>query len=138
VAAIRPFLVKWLNREFGEVNYYISQMMTGHGSFGHYLFRIDKRENAACFHCNSDDDSVEHTVAECPAWDIPRFEIMRKLGLGINDRLTLELIVGKILEKEYWTAFSHFAALVLRAKEEEERRRERASSLPSPIQGTSD
>lgn len=133
MTAVRPFLGKWLNRNFGEVNYYISQMMTGHGSFGHYLFRIGRRKTAACYHCPSGDDSLDHTIAECPAWDIPRSEFMRKLSLGNTDRLTLELIVDKILQKkEHWMAFSYFAASVLKAKEEEERRRERASPLSSP------
>ncbi|XP_025264647.1 uncharacterized protein LOC112638028 [Camponotus floridanus] len=135
VSALRPFLGRWLNRNFGEVNYYMSQMMTGHGSFGHFLYRIGRRDTAACYHCSSADDSLDHTIAECSAWDIPRFEFRRKMGLGNNDSLTLRVIVEKILQKkEYWNAFSHFAVVVLKVKEEE-RKREGASSPSFPIRG---
>lgn len=61
VSAIRPHLRKWLTRSFGEINFHGAQMLTGHGSFGHFLWRINKRELAACRHCSSDDDTLEHT-----------------------------------------------------------------------------
>lgn len=68
IAAIQPHLSKWLLRNFGEINFYITQMLTGHGSFGHYLRRMNKRETAECYHCTADDDT-EHTIFECPSWD---------------------------------------------------------------------
>lgn len=37
IAAIRPYLRTWLNRRFGEVSYHGAQILSGHGSFGHYL-----------------------------------------------------------------------------------------------------
>jgi len=45
VEAIRPVMRQWLDRQFGEINYYVAQMLTGHGSFGHFLFRIDRRDS---------------------------------------------------------------------------------------------
>lgn len=94
---------------------------------------MGKRDTASCYHCASLDDTLEHTVEECPAWDTVRFDLARKLGLRNSDRITLIIIVGKILQKrENWQAFSCFALSVIKSKEEEERRRERASlSMPS-------
>lgn len=138
VEAIRPSLRKWLVRDFGEVNYYLAQMLTGHGSFGHFLCRIDKRETAACFHCSSEDDTLEHTVAQCPAWNGQRLELIHKLGIAGTDRLTLSLIVRKKLEKkEFWQHFSRFAVSVVKMKEEVERRRERIFLSFSLNSGTS-
>lgn len=68
------------------------------------------------------------TIAECPAWTKHREELVIKLKINRTDRITLSLIVGKILEiEEYWKQFSHFAVSILKEKEGEERRRERIS-----------
>lgn len=113
-------------------------MLTGHGSFGHFLWRINKREIAACRHCSMDDDTLEHTISGCPAWDDQRFEFARNLGIDNTNRLTLTLIVGKILEKkEHWSSFIKFATSILKTKEEEERQRERISLSMSPNLGAS-
>lgn len=130
--AIGPHFRKWLDRKFGEINYYGAQMLTGHGSFGHYLWRMGKRENAACFHCSHDDDTVEHTLAVCPAWNRLRNKFKEDVSFDSNVNLTLDKVIDKILHREeYWGAFIHFATSVLKLKEEEERRRERASLSPS-------
>lgn len=137
ITTIRPFLVRWIARDHGEVNYYVTQMLTGHGSFGHYLWRIGRRPTAKCFHCPSNDDTLEHTISECPAWDNWRFDLIHKLGMGYQDRLTLDLVVNKILiNKVNWLSLSHFAVSVLKRKEEEERRRERISPLTSPLESS--
>lgn len=131
VPAIRPFLRQWLSRHHGELNYYSSQVLTGHGSFGHFLHRIGKRANAKCYHCPSDDDSLEHTKSDCPTWSHLRAEFAEKIGVG--NRLSLPIIISKILaKKENWPSFTYFAASVLKIKEEEERRRERDSPSLSP------
>lgn len=137
ITAIRPLLVRWMARDHGEVNYYVTQILTGHGSFGHYLWRIGRRSTAKCFHCPSNDDTLEHTISECPAWDNLRFDLINKFGMGYLDRLTLDLIVNKILvNKENWLNFSHFAVSVMKRKEEEERRRERISPPVSPSESS--
>lgn len=47
IAAILPFLDRWLDRKHGQITYHVAQMLTGHGSFGHFLWRINKRETSA-------------------------------------------------------------------------------------------
>lgn len=132
VDAIIPHLTPWCNRKFGELNYYCTQILTGHGYFGHFLFRIGKSENTNCFHCTDSDDTAEHTLAICPAWDIQRAELHRQLDIG-NEDLTLGNIVGRILEGHgYWIAFSNYITTILKVKEEEERRREKITSS-SPL-----
>lgn len=42
VSAIRPYLRKWIDRKFGETNYYSTQMLTGYGSLNHFLWRWGK------------------------------------------------------------------------------------------------
>jgi len=128
VSAVRPHLNQWINRKHGDLNYQVTQILTGHGSFGHFLYRIGKRESPSCFHCTHQDDTVEHTVAECPAWEDLRAKLLSDIDLSRIARINLETIVDKILQrKEYWSAFSSFATVVITRKEEE-RSRARVSS----------
>lgn len=68
IRAIRPHLVRWMGRKWGEINYFSTQMLSGHGSFGHFLSRIGRRESTSCIYCPEVDDDVGHTFFVCPAW----------------------------------------------------------------------
>ena len=61
----------WNNRKWDEVNYYLTQAMTGHGVFGKFLHRIGKRETAECWYCGKVDDAV-HTIFRCQRWEVER------------------------------------------------------------------
>lgn len=39
---IMPHFSKWLGRKFGNTSFQMTQMLTGHGCFGHYLNRMRK------------------------------------------------------------------------------------------------
>ncbi|KMQ83439.1 reverse transcriptase [Lasius niger] len=140
IEAIYPHLVEWIERRYLCVDYYMSQLLTGHGSFGHYLLRIGKREDESCPHCDSDADTAEHTLGECAAWDDARTRLFSKIGLNPEDGgiLTLRFVVGRTLEsEENWAAFSHFAATVVKTKEEAERNRDRLPPSPHPLTDSS-
>ncbi|KMQ90129.1 reverse transcriptase [Lasius niger] len=134
VEAIYPHLIKWIERRHLCINYYMSQLLTGHGSFGHYLLRIGKRDDESCPHCDSDSDTVEHTLGACPAWAEMRTRLINKIGpIEVGGTLTLRFVVGAILKSgKNWSAFSDFAANVIKAKEEAERNRDRLSPSPHP------
>ncbi|KAM3968870.1 uncharacterized protein ACR2FA_001615 [Aphomia sociella] len=46
VEAIRPSLTEWVSKGRGPTTFRMTQILSGHGCFGRYLFRI-KREEAA-------------------------------------------------------------------------------------------
>lgn len=56
----------WCNRQHGEINYYLTQFLTGHRSFGNYLKRIKKQSSDKCIYCGAP-DSAEHTIFICPS-----------------------------------------------------------------------
>lgn len=133
INAIGPYLVPWLNRKFGKLSFHSTQLLTGHGSFGHFLWRIDRRTTSNCYHCACIDDTSEHTLAECSAWVDLRTKMCVEIKFSRSENLNLGKIIGKMLEKkEYWTSFINFATLVIKSKEEEERLREKASPS-SPV-----
>jgi len=130
-SAIRLHLRKWMSRGHGELNYFSTQILTGHDSFGHFLYRIGKRDSTSCVHCTYGDDTAEHTLSDCPAWAEHRRKLLTEISIVPPERLTLNRIIEKILEKkEYWSSFNNFATVVIAKKEEEERRLEVASQNP--------
>lgn len=60
VEAIRPCLAEWLNWAQGEVNFHMTQVLTGHGCFDDYLRRIGREFTTACHHCTAVSDTA-HT-----------------------------------------------------------------------------
>ena len=69
IAAVRPLFEEWLERRHGTLIYCLSQILTGHGSFGRFLFVIRREGTPGFHHCDDHpEDTVEHTIAVCPAW----------------------------------------------------------------------
>lgn len=129
--AIIPMLQEWMERRHGSMTFRIAQLATGHDCFGSYVHRVGKKRDASCLHCEEEIDSMEHTLQNCPAWAEKRTLLVEKLEI---EELTLGTIMVAILEsREKWRAFAQFAKEVMRSKEEQERRRQRAERLsPSP------
>lgn len=104
----------WHNRGFGEVTYFSSQFLSGHGSFGDYLYRIGKSNDAACALCGSP-DSAEHAVFHCPSAARYREE----MELGTGRILTVDNFIKIALESN--VMWSHTMAVVHRFMQYRER-----------------
>lgn len=65
--AIRPSLRGWLDRKHGSMSFHLTQLLTGHGCIGHYLYRMRKRTVPECQHCGKEDYTITHILSECPA-----------------------------------------------------------------------
>ncbi|XP_050550456.1 uncharacterized protein LOC126910803 [Spodoptera frugiperda] len=129
-AAVSPLFEEWLERRHGVLTYRLTQVLTGHGSFGRYLFRIRREETPGCRHCEDHpEDTVEHTVAVCPAWAEHR-RVLRDV-IGDGDLSRPALVQAMVRSEGEWDAVSSFCEAVMLAKEEAERSRERSSSRPS-------
>lgn len=78
--AIAPILDEWLSRRHGALSYHMTQIITGHGSFGSYLFRIGKATSALCTYRNQEEDTPDHTLITCPQWKQHRITLKEKVG----------------------------------------------------------
>ncbi|XP_026316037.1 uncharacterized protein LOC113227360 [Hyposmocoma kahamanoa] len=59
VEAIRPYLVRWVNRRHGTLSFRLVQVLTGHGCFGEYLHRVAGREaTPVCDECGAPVDTA--------------------------------------------------------------------------------
>lgn len=124
-AAVAPRLEEWVARPFDiRTTFRTTQLMTGHGCFPAFLYRINRAASSRCFHCDEEEeDDAEHTLIRCPAWNECRAELVDGIGGG---PLTLPGIIEASLDVPgAWEAFQSFSGLVMTRKEEAERQRER-------------
>lgn len=119
-------LEEWHFRGWGQVNYHITQFMTGHGSFGTFLKRIGRVVEDQCVHCGEGPDDPEHTFFLCPRWGEKRWEMNTRL----EEEATVENVVSQMVKsREAWAAVERFVGAVLRKKEEAERIRDQTRNL---------
>lgn len=112
-----PNVGRWLNRPHGEVDYWLTQALSGHGTFNQYLFRFGKRESPECRYC-SNEDTAEHTLFDCVRWDEARN--LYRLETGQNFRLEnmKECLISKHTK---WDRMYQTVRLIIETKERDER-----------------
>lgn len=76
-AANALILDKWLSRSWGEMTYRTTQLMTAHGCFNTFLYRIKKAP--VCTYYNQEEDSTEYYIMFYSKWDTER-ELKEKIG----------------------------------------------------------
>lgn len=59
--AILPNLNDWIERKHDSVSFHLTQLLTGHGCFNSYLYKIGKTDSPICAHCGREHDTAEHT-----------------------------------------------------------------------------
>ncbi|XP_072764647.1 uncharacterized protein [Anoplolepis gracilipes] len=119
--AIRPIFIDWVDRRHGALDFRTVQVLTGHGCFGKYLHRIDRKRSAASHHCGASEDTAEHTLAECQAWEDQR----RVLRDAIGEEVSLAAMMkAMVTGEDQWRAAATFCGDVMSRKEAAERERE--------------
>ncbi|XP_013170343.1 PREDICTED: uncharacterized protein LOC106119755 [Papilio xuthus] len=129
IEAIRPRLPDWLGRSHGSLTFRLKQVLSGHGCFGRYLWRIGREETSSCHGCGADEDTAQHTLEVCCAHEEER----RTLVATIGSDLSLPGVIRAMLGSERsWTAVASFCESVISQKEAKERERE-GDPLAPPI-----
>jgi len=76
--AILPSMDAWI--AWGGIYFHMTQLLSGHGCFDNYLYRIGKQRDTGCGHCSAAVDDAEHTFMWCPAWGVPRGDLCEVIG----------------------------------------------------------
>uniref|UniRef100_A0A6V7IRC4 Reverse transcriptase zinc-binding domain-containing protein n=1 Tax=Bracon brevicornis TaxID=1563983 RepID=A0A6V7IRC4_9HYME len=75
-----PNLDRWVNRQHGEVNFYLTQMLSNHGCFRAYLHRFKHESIPDCpAGCGTPEDA-EHVFCHCARSGQTREELSVPLG----------------------------------------------------------
>ncbi|KAL4100909.1 hypothetical protein QTP88_020934 [Uroleucon formosanum] len=120
-----PDIEKWAKRKHGRCSYHLTQMLTGHGCFGKYLYRFKRRAEPVCVDCGDAEYDAEHTLFRYDRWWRQR----RELEMFIEAEMEPDSIVGVMLESgDKWEAVKQFITVEISTKEKEERRMQRAEN----------
>ena len=76
-------IAAWIGRRHGELNYHITQFLTGHGAFNAYLHRFKRRDTAKCETCGKE-ETAEHVVFEFTKWNRTRTELQAQVSSKIT------------------------------------------------------
>ena len=109
-----PRIEGWRRRGHGELSYYTTQLLSGHGAFGAYLHRFGITSTPECHSCGEEFavDMVEHSFFEWGAFERYRREAEKTLGpIGVDN-----LVERMLTSKANWDAVAIWAATVLKAK----------------------
>ncbi|XP_018368778.1 PREDICTED: uncharacterized protein LOC108764874 [Trachymyrmex cornetzi] len=120
--AIGEDVEAWIGRTHGALTYRVTQMLTGHGVFEAYLYRIGRRDTPICVFCRATSDTAVHTLLFCPAWGERRGELLAIAGV---DRAFRAVVRAAVRSREAWSVLADFCENIMRRKEEDERARER-------------
>jgi hypothetical protein len=103
-----PSIEMWLSRKHGEVDYYLTQFLTGHGCFRAYLHRFKHDDSPHCPVCKGTPETAEHVLFECP-----RFNEERESIGASGNQLTPDNILNVMLESsDGWSAVSAAVARI--------------------------
>jgi len=119
--ALIPIFTEWMEGGCGGLTFRATQIITGHGSFGDYLFRIGRAVSPACPFCGEVEDSAWHTLGECPEWAEDRERLVGVLGPDLSLTTVLRAAVSS---PEKWRALIGYAERVMTKKEAAERLRQ--------------
>lgn len=112
-----PEVTPWVNRKHGEVGYYLTQFLSGHGQFNSYLHRLNLIDQSECTYCGGR-DTPEHVVMECARWNTTRDRLAREIG----EQVTTESIIRHMLSsEEKWKAIERAISDIIKTKKTEER-----------------
>lgn len=125
-----PNIQRWYKRSHGSVDYWVTQMLTGHGFFAAYLCKYGKLRSAECWFCGHHEDDAEHTLFKCHAWEVGRRRVSARMGV----ELTPENMVTSMLDsRESREAVADLIHQTMRAKEDEERSRENLANAVNKL-----
>ncbi|CAB3230287.1 unnamed protein product [Arctia plantaginis] len=122
VEALQPVIAEWAGRQHGTLSFRLTQVLSGHGCFGKYLYSVARRESSpACHHCDCSEDSAQHTLAVCPAWATQRRALTAVIGADLSLPAVIRSMAGS---DSCFTAVATFCEEVISQKEAAEKARE--------------
>jgi hypothetical protein len=84
--------------------------------------KIQREVTSISHHCQEEEDTVQHTLERCPAWEEPR----RVLRLTIGDRLAPEAVIEAMTRgQQELAADRNYSEQVMLAKVRAEKNREK-------------
>lgn len=100
----------WFTRAHGEVNFQMTQFLSGHGCFKQYLFRFGHTRSPMCPECRDIEETPEHVMFSCPRFAQPRGEMAVIVGAGVNVDNIVERMCS---DEEKWNAVNRTVVRIM-------------------------
>lgn len=112
-ATLIPNIKVWIDRSHGDVNYYLTQMLSGHGYFRKYLYRRGKCSTPFCLYEEDEHiDDAEHTFFKCDHWAPLRDTLEVQIGTITTENITEKMIT----DEETWNVITKYCEKILKTK----------------------
>lgn len=121
-----PQIRIWIQRKHGEVDFYLTQLLSGHGCFLYYLYRFKLADTPFCPTCHGAHESAKHVLFECERFESEREELARRFG---KPPTVENMVTEMCATTEKWDAVCIFAARVMTRLRDIERERKREQRL---------
>ena len=123
-----PLIRPWFTRAHGEVNYHLTQVLSGHGGFREYLHRVGVTPTPDCHSCPGEAETAEHVLLKCN-----RFKNEREnLEHSMREPLTETSYVATMLRtQEDWDNGCKFAYTIMQKLSSQERADKQEQRIPS-------
>ena len=102
----------WIIRNHGEVDYFLTQTLSGHGRFNKYLYVRERADSPNCFYCGEEDDA-EHTLFTCARWAPLRCDYTNSTGKPFN---VANLMVDLLESEAHWQITYPVVRLIVETK----------------------
>lgn len=120
-----PNVSLWVGRKHGEVNFHLTQFLSGHGCFRRYLHRFGHAESPLCPTCQNDEETPEHVIFNCPRFMVERSEMLAS-GIG---NLNADNIVEEMCQNENkWNAVNRAVVQIMSSLQQRWREDQRMSN----------
>ncbi|CAB0029837.1 unnamed protein product [Trichogramma brassicae] len=100
-----PNIRVWIERRHGELNYHLTQLLTGHGFFKHHSRRYDYNQSAQCPVCPSSIENAEHVFYHCPRFSEERERLHSLLCEVMTPENTTRLMLARRGFDPHWANF---------------------------------
>ncbi|CAB0040026.1 unnamed protein product, partial [Trichogramma brassicae] len=89
-----PNIRVWIEKRHGELNYHLTQLLTGHGFFKHHSQRYNHNHSAQRPVCPSSIENAEHVFYHCPRFNEQRDRLQALLHEIMTPENTTRLMLA--------------------------------------------
>ncbi|XP_026849730.1 uncharacterized protein LOC6587761 isoform X1 [Drosophila persimilis] len=116
-----PSIACWVERKHGQVDFYLTQALSGHGCFRGYLKRFGHETEDWCPECGTGiEEDARHVLFDCHRFDLERQTLETVAGSRVSTETLVPLMLA---DPKVWDAAAEFASSVMRTLRSLERRR---------------
>ncbi|XP_050090000.1 uncharacterized protein LOC126574085 [Anopheles aquasalis] len=90
IRRVIPDVERWFSRNHGQVNFHLSQILSGHGFFREYLHGRGFTRSPDCTNCHGVPETPEHVLFECPRFSAVRDQCLTEGGTILTPEALLE------------------------------------------------